>query len=1071
MIVFADMSISNTKLIKNTAGYAGVIYINSQANTAIDNCEFIHNTATVRGGVLISHKSDIKIASSVFTNNAAYSGGVLHIQTNSVVDINKVVIKNNTAKQGVWYCIESTAIFSNDVYISDNLGSLFLHYSEAYFKGNTTFVNGKPVRPSETTSSFQEGGAITAFQSNIFFEGQSTLMYNSAISGGAIYATASKIFIQGNTTIVNNTATYSGGGIYLYQSEMNCKRQSILTLLSNGAAEKGGGIHAISSIIMAEYDIDIKQYSGSKIEVIDNRAGTAGGGICLEVNSKINILNVNKYDSSEAQYTLEFIANSAEFGGAVYVADDTNSGTCMSTSYRIHSTTTECFLQTLVTIILLRQETNLATFVVPNLINILFTGNLAYTSGSTVYGGLLDRCSMSPFIKRDNTTTRDEDMFDTVHGVTYFKSISNITDSDPLTISSHPVKVCFCRDKQPDCNYQPPLIQVKKGENFSVPLVAIDQVKNIISAIIYSSPRSNESGLGEGQLIQSASENCTDFIYSIFSPNDFEELHVYAEGPCKDAELSQGRIQIKFLPCTCPVGFQQNFVEKTRCVCMCDSKLKKYITNCDPEDETFTRKSTFWLTNINGSSNYLIYPYCPLDYCYPPSSNIRINLNIQNGADAQCTNNRSGTLCGTCKSGLSLSLGSSHCINCPSYWPAMLVVILLVAILAGVTLVFLLLFLNLTVAVGSLNGIIFYAHITNANRSTFLPFSKPNLITIFLAWLNLELGFDICLFKGMDSFWKTLLQLAYPVYLFLLVFTIIIISEHSTKFARFIGRKNPVATLATLILLSYSKLLHLTIASLSFAILNYPNGSHEVVWLPDASIAYIQGKHMILFLIAIFVLLAGGTYTAILFSWQWLLWHQDKKLLKWVRNQRLYIFLEPYHAPYTFKHRYWTGLLLFIRALLYIISAANVSSDPAVNLLAIVISVICLLLLKAYSQGSIYRKWCLDILEGACYINLALFALVELFILEGNRDQNVVAYISGSFTIALFLAVIVYHVFTELISKTRLWKYLQHKRKESEDLYMDSFADNNQKILVEPTYSEVAGPTHELLLPHSEKLE
>ena len=64
------------------------------------------------------------------------------------------------------------------------------------------------------------------------------------------------------------------------------------------------------------------------------------------------------------------------------------------------------------------------------------------------------------------------------------------------------------------------------------------------------------------------------------------------------------------------------------------------------------------------------------------------------------------------------------------------------------------------------------------------------------------------------------------------------------------------------------------------------------------------------------------------------------------------MFLEPYHAPYTFKHRYWTGLLLLIHAMLYIISAAKVSCDPAVNLLAIGIAMIGLLLLKGYSQGS-----------------------------------------------------------------------------------------------------------------------
>ena len=77
----------------------------------------------------------------------------------------------------------------------------------------------------------------------------------------------------------------------------------------------------------------------------------------LEVNTKLNILNVSKYDTSDAQYTIEFIANSAEYGGAIFVADDTNSATCMSTSYIAYSANTECFFQMLVTIV--RQLTNL----------------------------------------------------------------------------------------------------------------------------------------------------------------------------------------------------------------------------------------------------------------------------------------------------------------------------------------------------------------------------------------------------------------------------------------------------------------------------------------------------------------------------------------------------------------------------------------------------------------------------------------------------------------------------------------------------------------------------------------
>ena len=76
--------------------------------------------------------------------------------------------------------------------------------------------------------------------------------------------------------------------------------------------------------------------------------------------------------------------------------------------------------------------------------------------------------------------------------------------------------------------------------------------------------------------------------------------------------------------------------------------------------------------------------------------------------------------------------------------------------------------LNLTVAVGTL---IFYANVMNTNREVFFPFSIPNII-------NPEFGFDICYFDGMDAYWKTCLQLAFPTYI---IFFVIIVSEHSSK--------------------------------------------------------------------------------------------------------------------------------------------------------------------------------------------------------------------------------------------------------------------------------------------------
>lgn len=84
------------------------------------------------------------------------------------------------------------------------------------------------------------------------------------------------------------------------------------------------------------------------------------------------------------------------------------------------------------------------------------------------------------------------------------------------------------------------------------------------------------------------------------------------------------------------------------------------------------------------------------------------------------------------------------------------------------------------------------------------------------------------------------------------------------------------------------------------------------------------------------------------------MYYQHKTIFKWVRYHRLHLFIEPYHAPYTFKHRYWTGLLLLVRVVLYIASALNVSGAPGVNLLVTGVVVFSLFLLKETLYNPIF---------------------------------------------------------------------------------------------------------------------
>ncbi len=87
-------------------------------------------------------------------------------------------------------------------------------------------------------------------------------------------------------------------------------------------------------------------------------------------------------------------------------------------------------------------------------------------------------------------------------------------------------------------------------------------------------------------------------------------------------------------------------------------------------------------------------------------------------------------------------LATSRCAQCPDVY--LLLLIIIPFALAGILLVALILVLNITIATGKIHGLIFYANILAANRAIFFP-SLSNFLTVFVSWVNLDLGIETCL--------------------------------------------------------------------------------------------------------------------------------------------------------------------------------------------------------------------------------------------------------------------------------------------------------------------------------------
>ena len=968
--------------------YGGTMNIqNSSVN--IFDAIFNYSIAESSGGVVCAKDSSISISACFFTyNNASRKGGALDVHMNSSLTVlNSTFMYNTASESGGALCLTDTSKSTID-------DSVF-HYNKAEEYGGAIFASTKAV--------------VNIIRSNI---GQNTankgaglaVIQNSSVSFDSSATNTNTVTIDEGNRVCENTATVNGGGMFLFESILYFIMNT--TICCNEASTFGGGVSAFNSYIMI----------GSSVLFDSNRA-MQGGGASLAMSKLYRITD----DDDEMEFDIKFVKNHASDGGALYVDDKRDNSTCKSGQ--------GCFFQN-----------------VTKGLRILFNSNVAEHRGHNLFGGLLDRC------------TAVSDATPKPSGIVRFKEISNIRNLS--TVTSEPVRVCICKNSIPNCSQQMHNISVKQGNTFTIQLSAVDQVNQSISATIQS--KLKDVSLAKSQTIRRIDSSCSDLDYQVFFPSVSEvyQLTINAEGPCNSIGISNLTVDIKVLECLCAPGFMREDLN-TKCLCVCDRQDKvfsTYIKECNFSIESIIRKGLFWITYLNNSesddnssSRYFIYPYCPLGYCQSPSKSVPVNLKHPNGSDAQCANNRVGILCGRCRPNFSLSLGSSKCISCPKNWYVLFAAIIIAAFFAGIILVFVLMVFNLTVAVGTINSIIFYANIIYANKSIFFNHWQLQLTfaSVFVSWLNLDIGFDVCFFDGMNVYDKTWLQLAFSVYIFILVIIIIWISSYSSRLSNLLGKRNPVAALATLILLSYTKLLEAIIKSFSFVSLNYPNGTTTTNWLPDPNMEYSEWKLILLLCSATVILIFGLLYTILIFSWQWLLRYSRSKLFKWVGNQKLHLFIDTYHIPHTTKHRYWIGLLLLVRVIIYLISAFSASINPRITLLSTVTIICCLFLYKTALMIRVYKNWLLNAMESFAFFNIAIFVFFTWYTFDdpGNTNkellQTVAAYFSVGAMLFLFLLVILFHVYR--YGNARVYALLQNTKLIRTIRHQMSFAHNENQ--------------------------
>ena len=1003
---------------------------------------FVHNSALKAGGAvcLIVNGSHAVYKSSHnrFIGNAAGStGGATdvyvydgkYISSHNILQGNTANIAGGAINIG--FFSEAGSFHSSDNMFVENTAAIGGAVSSESSQDKTELcATSSIVNDSFLNNTAQAGGAISATRSSIQLKtGIVEIHGNRAMRGGGILLSESQLIIFCQVNITGNTATQSGGGIYAILSKISCISDKNVVIFSSNVAQKKGGGAALISSTLNVYD--------GEVTFFNNTAYQVGGALLLEQRSILYTYLGTEFGHVYPSTGVILVEdNSALYGGGVFVDDDT-SGHMLCKHVNTNASVfpdLECFMQSLSMV-----KTELSNVRVNKF---FFINNAAQEKGNDIYGGLLDRCTVDPnahiVLYSKNT-----------HGLHYVKEIatfngrngSNLTNTELAQhITSSPAQVCFCtNNKAYDCMIKHKDLSVRRGGTFKLMVTAVDQVHNQLAGTILAafSNNTNTGHFKEEQTKRSINNSCTELEYNVYSDRTEVLIDLYAYGPCRDEGLSKRKLNVTFLSCTCPIGFQPS-EENQNCTCSCDAEIKT-IASCS--HDVITLLSRDWVGFINESTNNtgLLVRTCPFDYCLERPVNI--SLSVPNGADMQCAFNRSNLLCGECKQGLSLVLGSSKCMKCTDKHLALL---LPFAIL-GILLVALILVLNMTVAVGTINGLIFYANVVGAAQSVFFSGKEALPLKIFIAWLNFDFGIETCFYNGMTSTAKVFLQLVFPSYLILLTVIIIVLCECSQKFAALLGKRNPVATLCTLILLSYSKLLRMIIASLQFTYLSYPDHSSHIVWLYDANVPYFKPSHSVpLFLVSSIIIILGAVYTVLLFFGQWLPRLANRKMMKWIRHPKYNAFIDAYHAPFSPKCRYWVGLLLLARIVHNLVQA--LTADRSVTLLTTACIALSLVILKMMNVHT-HKNWTIDTLESFFLVQLVVLSLGTYHVIVGESHGNQMALVTTSISVSflIFVAITCYHLYQYVLYNTRLWMVVERvfTRRRYRDYQLVQVVDND----------------------------
>ena len=717
------------------------------------------------------------------------------------------------------------------------------------------------------------------------------------------------------------------------------------------------------------------------VEISHNLA-SSGGGVVLCSGAIM-------YFSKNANLTIAH-NNALHLGGGILV------------EYACQQAKPICFFQHL-------HHNKENTTAVVNLVN-----NTASRSGSNLYGGSVDSCII----------LNSPQIYDKVDSSRIFDKLFNTDQLDSYSITSTPIRACFCNDdNNTDCTNKSKTLKVAPGGEIHMNLVLVGQRLSPTPGNLAAKPNSGLK-LNHSMYVQVSNLNatCTNVTFAIESDRTKKHgkitLSVSTTSDISFTEHLESympiHVHVVLMPCS--FGFIFN---NRRCDC---KYLYHYKILCNSSTKTFKIcvSSLAWLgTHHQNYTTYLaVSDFCPPAFCHLEETSIHSEHHDLRNQDKKkrCQKNRMGILCGACTPNASLILGSNDCVENCSYRGLFLILLFLVL---GLFLVLFLTLFDITVAEGTIGGILFYANVIQINSDVYFSSTKFRRFSLvcktFIAWLNLDLGIPVCFYPGMNSYDKMWFQYLFPLYIWLIAGAIIFASKKNIKIAALL-RSNCIKVLSTLILLSYAKMTRLTMEIFRYhRVYLYPNHNNQsqtyYKWALDGKMDYFSHEHLPLFVTGVVTAVVLAPYMMCLLFIRRLYKHSNYRILWWINKWRP--FFDTYVGSYNDKWYCWTGVQLLARIIVLVANEAQ--SKLLVSSITTLVVVLLLLAMQWWGELKVYRKRWLNLLEGVSLLNLAFLQLAVVYSFK-THSRTMLPHFSVVLTMVLFVGVVIYHGYRQLFS-------------------------------------------------------